>query len=67
MEVASTRGVINMTTVTKIEDERYTVTPELTGHDNRWFVARFEHHWVGEAPTEAGAWDIACQHARGRG
>lgn len=56
-----------MTTVTRIEDERYTVTPELTGHESRWFVARFEHHWVGESPTEEGAWDIASKHARGEG
>jgi hypothetical protein len=45
----------------------YTVTEEFTGHDDPWFVARCDHHWVGEAPTKEGAHEIVCQHARGEG
>lgn len=60
---------MKMTTDTRIRivpgtDLRYTVTRELTGHNEPWWVARFEHHWVGEAPTEEGAKELALQHKR---
>lgn len=75
-EWADLQGMIHMATSVApqhvtltdgTEDTRYTVRCELTGHECRWYVARFEGHWVGESTTEERAWDLARQHAKGRG
>lgn len=49
------------------EDSRYSVNLENTGHECCWYAARFKGHWVGESTTEQRAWDLARNHARGRG
>jgi hypothetical protein len=49
------------------EDTRYSVALEFTGHSDRWYAARFQGHWVGEATTEERAWDIARRFAKGEG
>lgn len=49
------------------EDERYTVSLENTGHECRWYAARYKGHWVGESTTEERAWELARDHAKGRG
>lgn len=66
-----------MTTLVQIEnavrhedgcpDCRYSVTQEFTGHECRWYVARFKGHWIGEATTEERAWELARNAAKGRG
>jgi hypothetical protein len=60
-------GPQHVTNPNGTEDSRYTVTWEHTGHDCRWAVVRFERHWVGESTTEDSAWELAREHARGRG
>lgn len=57
-----------MTTETKsLITEEYSVQWELTGHEDRWAVARFKGHWIGESTTEEGAWEKAREYARGHG
>jgi hypothetical protein len=67
MSMATSTDTQHVLTENGTEDERYSVRLENTGHECRWYAARFEGHWVGESTTEERAWDIARRHAKGRG
>ncbi len=65
--MATSTDIQHVLTENGTEDNRYSVHLENTGHECRWYAARFEGHWVGESTTEENAWDLARRHAKGRG